>query len=242
MLQRLLLIAVLASSCAAAQEFEVASVKRVEGAPPHAVSLNLNHEKVTLDAATLRQLVGYAYNIQRVRVLDGPEWADSDEFDVIAKAASPSVTREDARAMLRTLLAQRFQLKVSRSTKEVDQYSLAMDKNGSKLKTASPEEPPAMTPVATPEGGWTVTFRNRDLVGLVNVIANFTNSPVHDDTGLKGKYDFEVAFRTVWDDPAAGAAGPTLFEAVARLGLKLVKNKGPQEVVTILSAERPSGN
>jgi uncharacterized protein (TIGR03435 family) len=36
--------------------------------------------------------------------------------------------------------------------------------------------------------------------------------------------------------------GPTLFEAVEKLGLKLVKTKGPQEVLTILHAEQPMAN
>jgi uncharacterized protein (TIGR03435 family) len=242
MSNRLLLIALLAWAYAAPQAFEVASVKLVVGAPPHAAAFNLNHEKVTLNAATLRQLTGYAYNIQRVRVLGGPEWTDTDEFDVVAKAASPNLTRDDARAMLRTLLAERFQLKTVRSIQQVDQYSLVVGKNGSKLKPAVPDGPGAMTPSALPEGGWTVSFKNRDLVGLVNMIANFTNSPVHDETGLKEKYDFEVTFRTVWEDASAAASGPTLFEAVERLGLKLVKSKGPQDVITILSAERPEGN
>lgn len=237
---RLLLAVVVASLYAAPQAFEVASVKQVVGSPPHAVYFTLNHEKLTMNAATLRQLVGYAYSVQRVRVLGGPEWSDADEFDIAAKAASPTVTRDEARVMLQTLLAERFHLKTTRSTQQVDQYSLVVGKNGSKLKPAASDVSGALTPTALPDGGWNVSFKNRNLVGLVNVIANFTNSPVHDDTGLTGTYDFEVTFRTVWDDPAA--SGPTLFEAVERLGLKLVKGKGPQEVITILSAQKPEGN
>ena len=121
MSNRFLLIAVLAWAYAAPQAFDVASVKLVGGAPPHAVSFNLNHEKLTLDAATLRQLVGYASDVQWVRVLGGPEWTDTDEFDVVAKAASSNITRDDARAMLRTLLAERFKLKTVQSTQEVEQ-------------------------------------------------------------------------------------------------------------------------
>jgi uncharacterized protein (TIGR03435 family) len=34
----------------------------------------------------------------------------------------------------------------------------------------------------------------------------------------------------------------TALEAVERLGLKLVKTKGPQEVLTILHAEQPTAN
>jgi len=38
------------------------------------------------------------------------------------------------------------------------------------------------------------------------------------------------------------AAGTTLFEAVEKLGLKLVKTKGPQEVLTILRVKSPTAN
>jgi hypothetical protein len=56
--------------------FEVASVKPVNPpAGPHVVSLIINHGRLNIEAAELRQIVGLAYAIQRVRVLadqDGP--------------------------------------------------------------------------------------------------------------------------------------------------------------------------
>lgn len=62
-------------------------------------------------------------------------------------------------------------------------------------------------------------------------------------TGLKGEYDFEVSFQYVWEDASGNTAtGPSLFEAVEKLGLKLVKTKGSQEVLTILHAEQPTAN
>ena len=67
--------------------FDIASVKPVNPpAGPHVVSLIINHEKLNIEAAELRQIVGLAYAIQRVRVLGGPDWADSDQFDIVAKA------------------------------------------------------------------------------------------------------------------------------------------------------------
>ena len=62
--------AVLGSAQATAPplEFEVASVKPVNHpVAPHAVSLNINHGRVTFDAATLRQIIGLSYGIQRIR-------------------------------------------------------------------------------------------------------------------------------------------------------------------------------
>ena len=231
----------------AQDQFDVASVKLVEGgAPPHAVNLNVDHDKVSLNAATVRQMVGYAYTMQRIRVLlgpDCPDWADRDEFDVVAKASDPNLTRDRARILLQKLLADRFQLKVDRSTAVLDQYSLIVGKNRSKLKDAGADGPRGLTPTARPDGGWTLAIRRSNLVGLVNTIANFTGMPVKDETGLKGEYDFEVTFQHVWEDASDGkATGPSLFEAVEKLGLKLVKTKGPQEVVTILRAEKPTAN
>ena len=239
-------MAIAAAGASPQDQFDVASVKLLEGgAPPHAVNLNVDHDKVSLDAATLRQMVGFAYTIQRIRVLLGPacpEWADRDEFDVVAKAGNPNLTRDQARVLLQKLLADRFQLKVERSTTELDQYSLIVGKNGSKLREAAAEGPRGLTPRSRPDGGWTLTIRRSNLVGLVNTIANFTGLPVQDETGLKGEYDFEVSFQHIWEDAENKATGPSLFEAVEKLGLKLVKTKGPQEVLTILHAEQPTAN
>src|SRR5215831_18786184 len=89
-------------------EFEVASVKPVEVPPgPHAVALRINHGTARIDAATLRQIIVQAYLVQRVNVLAGPAWYDSDQYDVVAKAASPDASPEQIRQMLRNLLADR---------------------------------------------------------------------------------------------------------------------------------------
>src|SRR5260221_13912428 len=81
--------------------FEVASVKPVNPpAGPHVVSLIVNHGTLRIEAAELRQIVGLAYAIQRVRIQGGPDWADSDQFDIVAKAANPDATRDEIRSML----------------------------------------------------------------------------------------------------------------------------------------------
>ena len=52
-----------------------------------------------------------------------------------------------------------------------------------------------------------------------------------------------VSFLRVWEDASDNAAaGPTLFEAVEKLGLTVVKTKGPKGVLTIVHAEQPSAN
>src|ERR1700736_387110 len=86
---------------AQASSFEVASVKPVSPpAGPHVVSLILNHGRLNIEAAELRQIVGLAYANQRVRVLGGPGWADSDQFDIAAKTESADARRDELRSLL----------------------------------------------------------------------------------------------------------------------------------------------
>jgi hypothetical protein len=97
----LALAAQVSSFAAQVSTFEVASVKPVNPpAGPHVVSLIINHGRLNIEAAELRQIVGQAYAVQRVRVLGGPEWADSDQFDIAAKAESADATRDEIRIML----------------------------------------------------------------------------------------------------------------------------------------------
>src|SRR3954471_11444281 len=112
---------------AQASSVEVASVKPVNPpAGPHVVSLIVNHGRLNIEAAELRQIVGLAYAVQRIRVRGGPGWADSDQFDIAARAESAEATRDEIRSMLQTLLAERFKLVVHRETREVPAYSLVL--------------------------------------------------------------------------------------------------------------------
>src|ERR1700693_5231005 len=120
----LALAAQVSNFAAQASSFEVTSVKPVKPlAGPHVVSLIINHGRLNIEAAELRQIVGQAYAVQRIRVLGGPVWADSDQFDIAAKAESADATRDEIRTMLQTLLAERFKLVVHRETKEMPAYS-----------------------------------------------------------------------------------------------------------------------
>lgn len=86
---------------AQAPTFEVASVKPANPpAGPHVVSLIISHGRLNIEAAELRQIVGLAYAVQRIRVVGGPVWADSDQFDIVAKAESDGATRDEIRTML----------------------------------------------------------------------------------------------------------------------------------------------
>jgi uncharacterized protein (TIGR03435 family) len=230
----LALAAQVSNFAAQVSSFEVASVKPVKPlAGPHVVSLIINHGRLNIEAAELRQIVGQAYAVQRIRVLGGPVWADSDQFDIVAKAESADATRDEIRSMLQTLLAERFKLVVHHETKEMHAFSLVLAKSGSRLKVAAPDSKSGMTDTVGPNGQQRTVLEASPLRVLVSMLANTLGSPVVDKTGLDGLYDYTIE----WPD-----AGSSLFASVDQLGLKLEAKKEFVDVLVIDRAEHPSAN
>ena len=113
------------ASTLAAQEarmsFEAASVKRnVAGAPGFGGPTTTSGARPTGFFAvnsTLLMLIRQAYGIEGVGfddeyVTGGPGWIRSDRFDITATAGK-EISRDQAMAMLRTLLEERFKLVVA---------------------------------------------------------------------------------------------------------------------------------
>ena len=82
------------------------------------------------------------------------------------------------------------------------------------------------------------------MLGLINVLSSLLGSPVLDDTGLKGSYNFSLEFTDPRDPrPREANSRPDIFAAVQeQLGLNLEAKKGPVEVLIIDHFERPSEN
>jgi uncharacterized protein (TIGR03435 family) len=214
--------------------FEVASVKPVNPpAGPHVVSLIINHGRLNIEAAELRQIVGLAYAIQRVRVLGGPGWADADQFDIVAKANSADATRDEIRSMLQTLLAERFKLMVHRETKQIPAYSLVLGKSRPKLKEAAPDSKSGMANTISTTGEQLTVFESSPLRILVNMLANTLGGPVVDKTGLDKLYDYTFQ----WPN-----ADSSISASLDQLGLKLEARKESVEVLVMDRAEHPSAN
>src|SRR5262245_52917295 len=74
--------------------------------------------------ATIQMLIACAYGIPAARdrqdIVGGPNWLNDDLFQIEAKLAEVDIPRlrTDGLLMLRTLLADRFKLRVHRETKE----------------------------------------------------------------------------------------------------------------------------
>ena len=72
----------------------------------------------------------------------------------------------------------------------------------------------------------------------------YVDRPVVDQTGLTGRYDFQLRWTN--DDahtPTDGAAAPLLFTAIQeQLGLKIDAVKAPTQVLVVDALGRPTAN
>jgi len=149
-------------------EFEVASIKPRPVAPG-AMMVTFRHGTLNVDIARLRQIIGLAYGIQRVRVQGGPSWLDTEQYVIAAKAESADASWDQVRTMLQTLLARAHR-----------------EKTGPKLQEAKEGEKTDATQGRGPSGAQ-MTFQKMPIGGLVNTLANTLGSPALDKTALKGE-------------------------------------------------------
>lgn len=258
---------------AAKPSFEVASIKPNHG-DDGLIRFMFRPDGLTASGMTVKVLIEFAYNMKDFQVSGGPGWIESERFDVDAKMDEATMDAlkklpldqavEQRRLMLQSLLADRFQLKVSRSSKELPIYALVVAKGGPKLTQAA-DTPAAGGSSGAPGPGkgrmrMSPGELNADAIPMSNVadwLAREVGRKVVDKTGLEGRYVFNLhwtpegpAGKTGFGDSGPGPAPPppdssgvSIFTALQeQLGLKLEPQKGPVETLIIDSIEKPSEN
>jgi len=88
----------------------------------------------------LNDLIALAYNMRNYQVT-GPDWTHTERFD-IAATMPESAGKDDAPAMLRALLEDRFKLQAHKETQEHKVLALLVGKSGPKLKPSAAEAQP----------------------------------------------------------------------------------------------------
>jgi len=200
-------------------------------------------ERITFTFASLKNLIRAAYDVRSSHYIEAPPWMESATFDIVANVP-PGATRDQANLMLQNLLADRFQLKVHRSTRELPIYALVVAKNGPKLKV-SVDDPDAPKPRGTLWSGGRKRFEfdSWTMANFARTLESDVDRPVIDMTGLEGTYDIRLEFASA--PPIAFAPGspdpqaPELFTALTeQLGLKLESARGPVPVLVVDSVSR----
>jgi uncharacterized protein (TIGR03435 family) len=137
-----------ATGTAGALEFDVATVKP---SPP----LDLDKLRAEIQAGkqprfgphvdaaraeyiymTLKQLLAIAYHVKEYEI-EGPAWLGEERFDIEATLPA-GASKDDAPAMLKALLQDRFKLEAHPDTEERKVLALVVAKDGPKLKTSPP--------------------------------------------------------------------------------------------------------
>ncbi len=202
--------------------FETASVKpNKSGAEERLMRIDPRGGSLTVTNMQLRELITFAYQIQRFQLEGGPDWIASDRFDIVARPEREvpwtGAGQEPLRMMLRTLLADRFKLVMHKETKELPIFELVLaredGKPGPQLRPAAVDcaaraaaAARADAPVSAPSGppgpgscGSTMNpLRIRGGGVTLAFLASLLEGPaqrlVIDRTGLAGNWDLEVNY------------------------------------------------
>ena len=118
--------------------FEVASVKpNKSGDGPISMGTQPGG-RLTMVNVPLRLLIRNAYQVQDFQLVNAPDWINSERFDIVAKAAEnfPPPTPGNPgplQFMMRSLLADRFQLALHHETRDLPIYALEMARSNGSL-------------------------------------------------------------------------------------------------------------
>ncbi len=199
---------------------------------------------------TAKLLMQFAYGISNagkaidLNVLGGPDWINTDVFDIVAKVDPSAWTaqqkmnrgqrHEQRQLMEQSLLADRFKLKMHVETRDEPVYALTVMK-GLKLMPAkdvtggahvnpypgstTPEELKRGLIVRAKGRGFEMTVKGMTLDVFVDALAaqkETTGRQVVNQTGLTGAYDFTLRWGP--EETAAPESGeveePPLFTAI----------------------------
>jgi uncharacterized protein (TIGR03435 family) len=249
--------------------FEVVSVKANRS---NAEGQNMRLQpggRAVITNSPLRPIILLAYALLPQQLLGGPNWIDTDRFDIVAQArenlegSPPGGPPGKAQLMLQRLLAERFGLVVHTETREQPIYALTVVRDDGRLgPRMAPAKADCMALMAA-YGRGEAPMPARSECGISggpprlsargvtmpmfarSVLAGLTDRLVEDRTGLTANFDLDLEFV-----PGSGGAPSTstaggdtasLFTALEeQLGLKLRAVREPVDVVVIDRVEQPT--
>jgi bla regulator protein BlaR1 len=243
--------------------FDVVSIRPSKS--DKGIGLNFTPDEFWSTDMSLQIVITYAYNLvgRELRLRSGgkllpgaPGWMLSDRYNIRPKLSPSDVAalqrltldqqEKQKKLMIRSMLADRFKLRVRQETKSGPCYALEVDKNGPKItQAAAPLDP------SSREGdilGWPGGARAQSspLSHLIFFLASELNCPVQDRTGLTGNYAFSLQYSVDQgsaDPSSEDALKPSLFTAIReQMGLRLMPVTIPIEGIVIEHVERPSEN
>ncbi|HEY6342617.1 MAG TPA: TIGR03435 family protein [Bryobacteraceae bacterium] len=206
--------------------FEVASIKQNTSGDARTSMGARPGGRMVVTNQPLRDLIAAAFAmfdsrlLVHSRILGGPDWIDSERYDIEAKASvefqfAPGGPPRDMLLMLRALLEERFKLVTHRETHEMPIYELVVATADGRLGPGLHKSdvdcealfaarragvaPPPRQPLEPPPCGL-MGGPARTIAGAVTMqqLATNLSTPVErlviDKTGLTGRFDFNLAW------------------------------------------------
>lgn len=233
--------------------FEVVSIKP-NPAPPGRVIVTVTPDhSIPLFAgrrfkqshATVKDLIIQAYDVLECEILSLPSWGDritGEYYYVEAKSSGPA-TVDEVRAMLRTMLADRFRLRSHRELRELPVYELRLAKAGIPIRELNEDEPfPTFSKHPAD---------SRMIKGLfydvVLYISRHVDRPVIDGTSIPSSRKVEYLnprLQIASQDPDGDvmALQGDIYSWMKAIGLKLEPTKRVADMLVIDNIGRPSPN
>jgi uncharacterized protein (TIGR03435 family) len=235
-----------------------AEAQRIKGGPGTA-----DPERIEATGVTLKALISRAYGLQPYQIT-GPDWIGELRYDLVAKL-TPGATADEARGMLRQLLAERFQLRVHTERQSLKVFELKQAKGGHKLTPPQPaadadsnnpatrlarasemmqqmqEKMKARAAAGAPVGGAFRSMRERQttIAEFAGKITADAGRPVLDRTQLDGQYSLALEWTPAGNFAQDVGDAPPLAEALEQqLGLKLEPATALMDVLIVDGVEK----
>ena len=244
-----LLTVMLAAQGAQRPAFEVASIKRnTSAAIGGGMRVEPGGRFFSTNSGVFYVIAGaYGESMNALRpsqIIGAPGWLESERWDLVAKAASPADMDnfEKTRLLMRTLLEDRFKLRIHREQRPMPIYALVRAKAGGTLGPNLKQSVPDCSAPSSGCGfrGGTIGHIKGDAIPiaiLTQLLNAATDRIVVDRTGLTGGFQIDLEYSP--DQTATDK--PSIFAAVQeQLGLKLEPARGSVDVVVIDHVERPT--
>ena len=219
--------------------FDVASIKpnnEVSGSdgPARLVGIHVAPGTLTMRKVSLMDCIRWSFQLSAGQV-SGPSWLGGPRFDIVAKAAGPAQEAQ-LRVMLQTLLADRFKMTFHRESKQLTVYNLLEAKGGVKCKSAEGE---GEVLVAPSQPGM-ATIQRATFAQAADFLSDLFQQPVVDRTGLKGRYNCTMDFRSYVPESGQQVDPIGLIVAALReqFGLKVEARKTVLDVVVVDHMEK----
>lgn len=232
--------------------FQVVSVKPNANSGFSPTTLRIAGNRLITTGMPLRPLIMQFYNLRDFQIAGGPDWINTDQWD-IEGVADDGVNLQlqmadflntnrptPASLMVQSLIEDRFQFKAHRETKQLPVYELTVAKNGPKLKLSAEQNP-----VNRRVGRGEIDIQAYPFATFAYLLSRQLDHLLIDKTNLTGSYDIKLQWNaelTSAADPSP-ADRPSVFAALQdQLGLKLEATKGAVEILVIDSVQKPSQN